>query len=171
MYLVFYLNTSFWVFDLTLPLSCRCLSNTRISSAAPPSLTAITQWSPGRTTPACLSGTWKRPHVTHVWGSFQVSWPACVWVWSVLVWNLEKGDVELQLHGHTGHVTTVSLTADGSTVISGMFFLTIFVIWTQLLHRAWSRTAFSQYVFAKIATISPILQWSYPHILYARCST
>ena len=41
----------------------------------------------------------------------------------LLVWNLDKGDVEHQLLGHTGHVTAVSVTADGSTVISGMYFL------------------------------------------------
>lgn len=37
----------------------------------------------------------------------------------LLVWNLEKGDVEHQLVGHTGHVTAVSVTADGSVAVSG----------------------------------------------------
>ena len=37
----------------------------------------------------------------------------------LLVWNLDRGDVEHQLLGHTGHVTAVSVTADGSTVVSG----------------------------------------------------
>jgi len=44
----------------------------------------------------------------------------------MLVWNLEKGDVVRQLIGHTGHVTAVSVTADGSTVVSGMFYLNLF---------------------------------------------
>ena len=37
----------------------------------------------------------------------------------LLVWNLAKGDVEHQLLGHTGHVTAVSITADGSIAVSG----------------------------------------------------
>ena len=37
----------------------------------------------------------------------------------LLVWNLQTGDVEYQLLGHTGHVTAVRLTKDGSTAISG----------------------------------------------------
>jgi len=37
----------------------------------------------------------------------------------LLVWNLEKGDVEYRLIGHTGPVTAVSVTADGTIAVSG----------------------------------------------------
>jgi len=39
----------------------------------------------------------------------------------LIIWNLDKGDVEHQLLGHTGHVTAVSVTYDGSTVVSGTY--------------------------------------------------
>jgi len=38
----------------------------------------------------------------------------------LLVWDLDKGDVEHQLIGHTGPVTAVNVTADGSIAVSGM---------------------------------------------------
>ena len=62
----------------------------------------------------------------------------------LIVWNLEKGDVELQLRGHTGPVTAVSVTDDGSIAISGTWFISVtllrcFVNWTLQLHASRSR--------------------------------
>ena len=37
----------------------------------------------------------------------------------LLVWNMQAGDVEHQLIGHTDHVTAVRVTADGHIAVSG----------------------------------------------------
>ena len=51
--------------------------------------------------------------------------PACTKVISggkdrvVFIWSLDKGAVEHRLNGHTGDVTTVAVTKDGSVAITG----------------------------------------------------
>jgi len=37
----------------------------------------------------------------------------------LLVWNMDKGDVQHQLIGHSGPVTAVTVTADGTVAVSG----------------------------------------------------
>jgi len=55
----------------------------------------------------------------------------------LIVWNLEKGDVEHQLRGHTGPVTGVSVTSDGSIAVSGTCFVTYFLTICVFLYHLW----------------------------------